>query len=39
MMGFGVIAVAAAGIARIVFFIFLIGFLASLIMHLSRHAS
>jgi uncharacterized membrane protein YtjA (UPF0391 family) len=38
MLGFGFIAFAAAGIAKILFFVFLIGFLVSLIMHLSRHS-
>jgi uncharacterized membrane protein YtjA (UPF0391 family) len=35
-LGFGFIAFAAAGIARICFFIFLVMFIASLIMHLTR---
>ena len=35
-LGFGFVAFAAAGIAKILFFIFLIMFLASLIMHLGR---
>ena len=38
LFGFGVIAFAAAGIAKILFFLFLIGFLVSLVMHLTRHA-
>ena len=35
-LGFGFIAFAAAGIAKICFFIFLVMFIASLIMHLTR---
>ena len=38
LLGFGVIAIASAEIARIFFFIFLIAFLVSLIMHLGRGA-
>jgi uncharacterized membrane protein YtjA (UPF0391 family) len=36
IFGFGGIAIAAAGIAKILFFIFLIAFLVSLIMHVGR---
>ncbi len=36
VFGFGFIAVAAAGIARILFFIFLVMFLVSLLMHVGR---
>ena len=36
LLGFGVIAFAAAGIARILFFIFLVMFLVSLLSHLGR---
>ena len=39
VLGFGGIAVAAAGIAKIIFYIFLAVFLISLIMHLARGAS
>ena len=39
LFGFGVIASAAAGIAKILFFIFLVVFLASLIMGLSRRGT
>jgi uncharacterized membrane protein YtjA (UPF0391 family) len=39
LLGFGAIAFAAAGIAKILFFIFLIAFLVSLVMHLGRHSS
>jgi uncharacterized membrane protein YtjA (UPF0391 family) len=35
-LGFGGVAVAAAGIAKILFFVFLIMFLVTLIIHLSR---
>jgi uncharacterized membrane protein YtjA (UPF0391 family) len=35
-LGFGFIAFAAAGIAKICFFIFLVMFIASLVMHLTR---
>jgi uncharacterized membrane protein YtjA (UPF0391 family) len=35
-LGFGVIAFAAAGIAKILFFIFLIMFVVSLLMHAGR---
>jgi len=38
LLGFGVVAFAAAGIAKILFFLFLVGFLVSLVMHLGRHA-
>ena len=36
IFGFGGIAVASAGIAKILFYLFLIAFLISLIMHSSR---
>jgi uncharacterized membrane protein YtjA (UPF0391 family) len=36
IFGFGGLAIAAAGIAKILFFIFLVLFLASLVMHASR---
>jgi uncharacterized membrane protein YtjA (UPF0391 family) len=36
LLGFGFIAFAAAGIAKIFFFIFLVMFLVSLIMHAGR---
>jgi uncharacterized membrane protein YtjA (UPF0391 family) len=36
VLGFGGVAFAAAGLAKILFFVFLIIFLASLVMHLSR---
>jgi len=39
LLGFGAIAFAAAGIAKILFFIFLIAFLVSLVMHLGRGSS
>ncbi len=39
VLGFGVVAFAAAEIARILFFIFLVLFLASLIFHLSRRSA
>jgi len=35
-LGFGGISFAAAGLAKVLFFVFLIIFLASLVMHLSR---
>jgi uncharacterized membrane protein YtjA (UPF0391 family) len=35
-LGFGFVAFAAAGIAKICFFLFLVMFVASLIMHLTR---
>jgi len=35
LLGFGAIAFAAAGVAKILFFIFLILFLASLVRHMS----
>ena len=38
-LGFGVVAFAAAEIARIVFFVFLVLFLAGLISHLFRRPS
>lgn len=39
LFGFGVIASAAAGIAKILFFLFLVVFLISLIMGLSRRGT
>jgi uncharacterized membrane protein YtjA (UPF0391 family) len=36
IMGFGGVAIAAAGIAKILFFVFLVLFLVSLIAHMSR---
>ena len=39
LLGFGAIALAAAEVARILFFVFLVLFLASLISHLARRAS
>ena len=36
MLGFGVIAVAFAGIAKILFVVFLVLFLASFVMHVGR---
>jgi uncharacterized membrane protein YtjA (UPF0391 family) len=36
ILGFGGVAVAAAGIAKILFFIFLVLFLVSLVAHMSR---
>jgi len=36
VMGFGGIAVAFAGIAKILFFLFLVLFLATLVMHVGR---
>jgi len=36
LMGFGGIAVAFAGVAKILFFLFVILFLVSLVMHLGR---
>ncbi len=38
LFGFGGVAVASAGIAKILFFLFLIAFLVSLVMHLGRRA-
>ena len=37
VFGFGGVAFAAAGIAKILFFLFLIAFVISLIMHVGRH--
>jgi uncharacterized membrane protein YtjA (UPF0391 family) len=37
-LGFGLIAVAFAGIAKVLFFIFLVMFLLSLVAHLGRRA-
>jgi uncharacterized membrane protein YtjA (UPF0391 family) len=36
ILGFGAVSFAAAGIAKILFFLFLIGFIVSLFMHLGR---
>jgi uncharacterized membrane protein YtjA (UPF0391 family) len=36
ILGFGVAAAASAGIAKILFYLFLIAFVVSLIMHMSR---
>jgi uncharacterized membrane protein YtjA (UPF0391 family) len=36
IMGFGGVAIAAAGIAKILFFVFLVLFLFSLVVHMSR---
>ncbi len=38
LLGFGGIAFAAAGIARILFFLFLVLFLASLLSHMTRRS-
>ena len=38
ILGFGGIAIAAAGVAKILFFIFLVLFLVSLVFHVSRRA-
>ena len=38
LLGFGVIASAAVGIAKILFFIFLIAFLVTLFMHMGRRS-
>ena len=38
-LGFGFVAFAAAGIAKICFFLFLVMFVVSLIVHLTRGAS
>ncbi len=38
VFGFGGIAVASAGIAKLLFFLFVIAFVVSLIMHVSRRA-
>ena len=38
ILGFGGVAFAAAGIAKILFFIFVVLFMASLVMHLARGA-
>jgi uncharacterized membrane protein YtjA (UPF0391 family) len=38
LLGFGGIAVAFAGVAKILFVIFLIAFLVSLVMHVARRA-
>ena len=36
LLGFGAVAFAAAGIAKILFFLFLVLFLVSLVMHVGR---
>lgn len=36
IFGFGIAASAAAGMAKILFFLFLIGFVVSLVMHMGR---
>jgi len=36
LLGFGAVAFAAAGIAKLLFFLFLILFIASLVMHVGR---
>jgi len=36
IMGFGGVSIAAAGIAKILFFVFLVLFLVSLVAHMSR---
>jgi uncharacterized membrane protein YtjA (UPF0391 family) len=36
IFGFGIAASAAAGIAKILFFLFLIGFVISVVMHMGR---
>ena len=38
LLGFGVIASAAVGIAKVLFFIFLVAFLITLVMHLGRRS-
>ena len=38
MLGFGVVAFASAEIARILFFVFLIAFIVSLVSHVARRA-
>ncbi len=38
LLGFGAVAFAAAGIAKLLFFLFLILFLISLVMHVGRRA-
>jgi uncharacterized membrane protein YtjA (UPF0391 family) len=38
LLGFGAVAFAAAGIAKLLFFLFLILFLVSLVMHVGRRA-
>jgi len=39
VFGFGGVAVASAGIAKILFFLFIIAFLVSLVMHLGSRTS
>jgi uncharacterized membrane protein YtjA (UPF0391 family) len=39
VLGFGVLAYAAATVAKILFFVFLVLFLLSLIRHLTRHGA
>ena len=38
LLGFGVVAFAAAGIAKVLFFLFLVAFLVSIFMHVGRRA-
>ena len=38
LLGFGAVAFAAAGIAKLLFFLFLVLFLVSLVMHVGRRA-
>jgi uncharacterized membrane protein YtjA (UPF0391 family) len=38
LLGFGAVAFAAAGIAKLLFFLFLILFVVSLVMHVGRRA-
>jgi len=38
LLGFGAVAFAAAGIAKLLFFLFLILFIVSLVMHVGRRA-
>ena len=38
ILGFGGIAIAAAGIAKILFYVFLVLFLVSLVVHVTRRA-
>ena len=38
LLGFGAVAFAAAGIAKLLFFLFVILFLVSLVMHVGRRA-
>jgi len=38
LLGFGAVAFAAAGIAKILFFLFLVAFVVSLVLHVGRRA-